>query len=71
MCLALGILERGITGTIDAWGTIQSLNLQACIVGKTVQMVVVIDIAGLLQGILLKGLSRFRYVNITVDILER
>lgn len=64
-------LHAGIAGAVDAWGTIQRFHLETRIIGKAVQMIVVIDIACLLQGILFEGLARLRDIHIAADVLER
>jgi len=62
------VLHRGIAGAIDAGGTLQGLYFQASVVGKAVNMVVVVDIACLLQSILLQGLSCLRNIDIAMDV---
>ena len=64
-------LHTGIAGAVDAWCAVQCLHLETSIVGKAVQMIMVVHVACLLQGVLLESLACLRDIHITADILQR
>jgi hypothetical protein len=63
--------HTGISGTIDARGAIQGINLEPCIIGKAIDMIVVVDILRLLQGILFKRRACLWDIHIAPYVLQR
>ena len=61
----------GISGRVDTGGTVQGFHFQTRIVGKTVYVVVIVDVACLLHGILLQRLSSLGDVYIAAYVLQR
>ena len=67
----VGHTDSSIAGAVYAWGTAKSVYLKPGVVGKAVYVVVVKDVAGLLQGVGFERLSRFGNVCFATDILQR
>ena len=74
VCLAIVTgstrLHTGVAGAIDARSTIQGFYFEPRVIGKAVNMIVIIDISGFLQGILFQCLSCLRDIHITADIFQ-
>ena len=51
-------------------GAIQRIDLETCIIRKTVDVIVVIDILCFLKGILFERLTCFRDIYVAADILK-
>ncbi len=60
-----------VAGRAHARVHAQSADFEAAVVGKTIQIVVDLDIFGLLHSIFGKGKSRLRYVDIASDVSQR
>lgn len=69
--LAVVVGALGIAGRVYARRTIQGLDLQAGVVGKAAEVVVVEHILCLLVGILLQRAAGLGDVGMTADVVER
>ena len=63
-------LAAGITGREDAWGAIQSLYLEASVVGKDAHVVVVPDVLRLLHGVSLEGVGGLGNIDVAADVAQ-
>ena len=59
-----------ISGRIDTRCAIECIYLKTCIISKTIHVVMVIDILGLLQGILFECLSCLWDIHIATYLLQ-
>lgn len=59
-----------IAGRVDAWRSVQRFHFEAGIVGKAVQVVIVINVSCLYQGVSCQGISCLGNVCLAVDVLH-
>ena len=64
-------VDGGIARTVDAGFAVQSLDFQACVVGKAVVAVFFSDILSLLQGIFLQRVVVFGNFLVAADVVQR
>src|SRR5574344_1751764 len=60
-----------VTGRIDTRGTAQGIHFQTGIVGKHIEMIMVVYILRFLQGVTFEGAGCLRNIHITSYVLQR
>ena len=60
----------GIAGSVYAGGAAESGDFQSCVIGKTVEAVVLLHVTGFLKGVALQRLCRLGDILMATDVGE-
>ena len=63
--------HTGIAGTVYAGGTVEGFHLKASVVGKAVDVIMVVNVVCFLQRVFFQCLSCLRDIDIAANILQR